>query len=105
MPDYKQSALSGTEWQRCNVVVVTNPLGGAPRISFEEERVISVGGSVIKQGIGGCQKAFNPTGTFPLLDPSTNEPIGPSMTHAELYVALYSLYMQTAVERDTLTPG
>ena len=100
MPDYKESILSGTEWQRCNVVVVTNPLSGTPKISFEEERVVSVGGRVIKEGIGGCQKAFTPAAAFPLLDPSTNLPVGASMTHADLYVALYSLYMQTALERD-----
>jgi hypothetical protein len=100
MPDYKESSLSGTEWQRCNVVVVTNPLGGKPKIAFEEERVFSVGGRVIKEGIGGCLKAFAPDGAFPLLYPATNLPTGMSMTHTELYVALYSLYMQTAMERD-----
>jgi hypothetical protein len=100
MPDYKESSLSGTEWQRCNVVVVTNPLGGKPKIAFEEERIVSVGGRVIKEGIGGCQKSFDSDGMFPLLDPATNLPTGQTMGHAALYQALYSLYMQTATERD-----
>lgn len=100
MPDYKESVLNGTEWQRCNVVVVTNPLGGNPKISFDEERVVSVGGRIIKEGVGGCQKAFNPNGSFPLLDTATNLPTGATMSHTDLYVALYSLYMQTAAERD-----
>lgn len=100
MVNYKESNLSGTEWQRCNVVVVTNPLNGVPKISFEEEKVLSIGTNTIKQNIGGCSKVFNPTDTFPLLNPTTNEPTGATMTHNELYVALYSLYMQTAEERD-----
>lgn len=102
MADYKQAELSGTEWQRCNVVVVANPLNGIPKISFEEEKVLSMGTNTFKQNIGGCYKNFSPTGSFPVLDVQTNEPTGAVMTHNELYVALYSLYMQTAQERDLL---
>lgn len=105
MADYKETTTLAKEWQRCRTVTISNPLGGTPVISFEEERLIQMSDGVARRAAAGCGRKFNPTGTFPLLDPFTNEPIGPSMTHAELYVALYSLYMQTAVERDTLTPS
>lgn len=100
MPDYKQTTLTGTEWQRCHTVTIDNPLDGAPAIFFGEESVASVGSRIIKQNVPGCRKPFSAAESFPLLDPSTNEPTGQTMTHGELYVALYSLYMQTAIERD-----
>jgi hypothetical protein len=100
MPDYKQSALTGTAWQRCKTVVINNPLEGAKGVFFQEERVISLDGQNLKQPVDGCGKNFAADGSFPLLDPNTNVPLGVTMSHTELYVALYSLYMQTAAERD-----
>jgi hypothetical protein len=45
--------------------------------------------------------AFDPVaGLFPLVNPETGEPLGQTMTHAQLYVALHSLYMHLAQERD-----
>ena len=101
MPDYKEAALSGTEWQRCKTVIINNPLVGLKSIFFQEERVISIGGQDFKQPLDGCSKNFSTEGVFTLIDPITNLPTGQNMTHNELYVALYSLYMQTALERDT----
>lgn len=100
MPDYKETTTLAKEWQRCRTVTISNPLGGTPAISFEEERLIQMSDGVARRSATGCGLKFTPAATFPLLDPSTNLPVGASMTHADLYVALYSLYMQTAVERD-----
>jgi hypothetical protein len=100
MPNYKQTTIDGTSWQRAHSVTVTNPLNGTPRIEFGEERVIVLAGEMINQWAAGCSKDFSPTGDFPLLNPETNAPLGASMTHTDLYVALYSLYMQTVAERD-----
>jgi hypothetical protein len=100
MPNYRESTVNGSTWQRCCAVTVRNPWGGAPGIEFHEERIIAVDGEDIHQGVAGCEKPFNPVATFPLLDPATNLPTGASMTHAEFYAVLYSLYMQTASERD-----
>lgn len=100
MPNYNESSISGTEWQRCHTVTIQNPLGGVPHINFSEERVISMGGESITKWVKTCGKDFDMEGGFPLLDPATNMPTGAVMSHAALYVALYSLYMQTAAERD-----
>lgn len=100
MADYKESGLDGIQWQRCKTAVINNPLNKEKSIYFEEERVISIGGQELKQPVGGCGVKFLINGSFPILDTSTNQPTGVLMTHNELYVALYSLYMQTALERD-----
>jgi len=100
MPDYKESAVAGSTWQRCHTVTVSNQAGQVPFITFQEERVIALDGEDIHKFVDGCSKDFNPTDSFPLLDQTTNLPTGANMTHAELYAVLYSLYMQTALERD-----
>jgi hypothetical protein len=101
MTNYKQNDITGTEWQRCQLVSISNPLSGPKYALFSEERVASTGTWSVTKEVPGCRKAFAPDGTFPLLDPTTNLPTGTSMTHTDLYVALYSLYMQTAMERDS----
>lgn len=104
MPNYNESQVAGTAWQRCHTVTVSNPLGGVPKIEFAEERVIALEGDDIHQWVAGCSKQFSPTGVFLLLDPTTNAATGTTMTHTQLYIALYSLYMQTAAERDAPEP-
>lgn len=101
MPNYNESTVSGTSWQRCHTVTVRNPLGGTPKIEFAEERVIALEGEDMRTWVAGCEKNFSPSETFPLLDTQTNQPTGQTMSHADLYQALHSLYMQTARERDT----
>jgi hypothetical protein len=100
MPNYNESAVSGTSWQRCHTVTVRNPLGGLPMIEFAEEKVIMIDGTPINQWVAGCWANFDMNGSFPILDPATNAPTGVTMTHAQLYQAMYSLYMQTAAARD-----
>lgn len=98
--DYKQSAVNGTSWQRCQLAVVQNPLNGVPSIIFEEEQAINVGGEVVQRSVGNCRLTFDPAATFPLLDAGTGQPTGAMMAHQDLYAALFSLYMQTAATRD-----
>lgn len=100
MADYRETTAIAKEWQRCRTVTVSNPLGGTPAIMFEEERLVQMSDGVVRRATDGCGCSFSSTGTFLLRNPSTNEPTGAIMTHNDLYVALYSLYMQTAQERD-----
>ena len=104
MPDYKENILTGRVWTRCFQVVVDNPLGGQPRITFQEEKVYDVqtaDGQQLHIPVPGCGAEFDPGSSFPLVHPVTGEPLGTSMSHQELQVALYSLYVATAAARDT----
>ena len=104
MPNYKSTTVGGDAWTRCHTVTIRNPLAGVPRIEFAEEQVIAIGDKTLHQWTDCVNKDFASDGTFPLLDPTTNATTGATMTHAQLYVALYSLYMQTAAERDAQEP-
>jgi len=101
MPDYKESQISGTSWQRCRAIRINNPYGAMPSIAFDEERRFAIGDRTIGETTGGIIKDFdNPAQTFPLFNPATGEPTGQTMTYGEVYAVLWSLYMGLAAERD-----
>lgn len=101
MPNYKQNSVTGETYQRSNQIVVDNPLGGTPRISFLEQEVITLSdGRVMQQNVPGCGIDFNAADIFPLVSPIDDTPMGVSVTHADLQVMLYSLYKQLRAQAD-----
>lgn len=100
MPDYKETAVTGTSWHRCNTVTISNPYLGQPTVLMQEEVIASVGGNVFSQPAPGLSFAFDPAEVIELRNPQTGELVGASMTGMDLYLALYSLYIQKAHERD-----
>lgn len=104
--NYNESAVSGTSWTRCWRVTCENPLGGAPRVVLNEEDVTVVGADTITRcRMHPLTVDFDPTGSIPLLNPTTGEAVGSSMSHEVLFAALYSLYMQAAAARDAVAGG
>ena len=98
--DYKESIITGTQWTRSNIVVVNNDYGKTPKITFGEETRIAIGDGSIQASTGTVMCNFDPETTFHMLNPTTNEPTGDSVSHAALYAQLYSLYMHLANLRD-----
>jgi hypothetical protein len=104
MADYKEQIATGKSWQRCHRLVIENPMGSIGKVIMYEERVIDLEGTKVSNQVSFCEKTFDPiTGTITLLNPETNEPTGQVVTHLELYNILYSLYIQTALARDSAT--
>lgn len=92
--------ISGTKWKRSNIVKITNELDQTASIHFKEQWIIDDGVNKIKQPAGQCSdKMENPSETFNLLNPDTQEVIG-SMSYQEVYIALHSLYRHVAEKRD-----
>ena len=112
MANYKETTLTGTTWMRCRAVTITNPLPGTeeldgrtqqpvgPTAYFQEEKVITMDGADMRSDAGSCCKAFATDGVIALRDPGTGELTGETTSHGALYTILFSLYMQTALERD-----
>jgi hypothetical protein len=99
--NYKETAVTGSRWVRARTVTLMNPLEGDQIAHFQEEEVFTDGeGIVVTRDVGSCRIVFDPEATITLLNPLTGEPLGATMTHQEFYVALFSLYMQAAAERD-----
>lgn len=102
MPDYKQTTISGTSWQRAWRVECENPLDGQRQITFHEEQVLNAAGQTVRTPAGSVSVRFdlqNALATFPLLDPDTGAQLG-TATYAQVYRMLHSLYTHAATQRD-----
>lgn len=103
MPNYKQNSITGEAYQRANQVVVDNPLGGIPRISFLEQEIITLSdGRVLQNNVPGCAIEFSPNNTFPLINIDTDVPTGVVVLHSDLQVMLYSLYRYLRNQVDSV---
>jgi hypothetical protein len=100
MSFYNESNVTGVVWQRCHTVQISNQFNQDKSIFFQEERIYNLDGDDLKKYVDGCGTVFKSGDTFPILDISDGSDTGKVMSHEALYQALYSLYMQTAKERD-----
>lgn len=109
MSNYKENEVAGTTWTRARAILITNPIGGVPAISFVEEDVFLVGQQLISRDANSIsfpaihENFLHPMTEFPLLHPETGDVIGTSK-YLDLQVILYSLYMHLAGKRDNPTP-
>jgi hypothetical protein len=104
MPDYKESSVTGTQWQRCNDVHIRNPLGQTPTVAMAEELVTAMGAQTYSKPVGYLSFPFVPSETIVILNPLTGQITGQTMTMQDVYVALWSVYMAKAAERDAAGP-
>jgi hypothetical protein len=102
MSDYRESAVTGTTWQRCCQIVIANPRGAVPTVRFDEESVLALAdGTEIRRPVGALALDFDPAKVIELRDPATGELTGDTSSYGAVYTLLYSAYMTTALERDT----
>lgn len=102
--NYKESTVSGQSWQRAKVIQIWNEYGQAPRVEFIEEKVIFLDNEVIKQPAGGVGKTIEDfMEKIPIINPETGKDTGTTMTVAQVYAAIFSLYLNLAQERDSQT--
>jgi hypothetical protein len=102
MPNYKQADVAGTKWQRCNSVTISNEYAVQPMVHMCEEEIAEVAGAVFKTPLTGMSFAFNPAEVIALRNPETGELTGGTVTGADVYIILSSLYAKRAEERDKL---
>lgn len=102
MPRYKESAVTGVRYRRPRSILLYNPPDGSPRIQYDEEVLTETDdGKKMKEGIGPLSVEYDGQKEIPLVNPQTDEPTGQTVTWRQIYVALYSAYLQDAKERDT----
>lgn len=102
--NYQEVEVAGSSYVRSVRVRIENPISGKKSISFEEERVFSLGGGkTISEHFGYVNESFDASSAqsdFSIVNPENGEPTGEKMTYAQLYVALHSLYLSLARRRD-----
>lgn len=104
MPLYKHTDFTGSAYTRANRVICENPIAGNPSVSFHEQRVVTAAGSgeTLVQNIGDFRAEMNMANLdteFTLVD-ANGDPTGATMTYAQVYGVLQSLYMHLAQQRD-----
>lgn len=100
MSNYNEVTAEGVAWTRCNLVVIENGLNAGKRLSFHEQRVVTLAGKSYVEQTSALLVTFDSAATIPLVDPATNLPTGETITHAEAYRILHSAYIQAAMARD-----
>lgn len=97
---YKQVSVTGQSYVRSYRVVVENKKDEVPSATFLEEESVLINGVERLQPVGQTTMYFNPTDTFPLINPLNGQLLGNSASHLDLQILLYSLYMDAASKRD-----
>lgn len=89
--------IAGESYVRCNQVIIDNPLGGTPAVSFGQETIIgTAAGQVLHLPMAPLPLTFNAEGEIAVIDPVTGEPTGRAVTQAEVYALIYSAYLAAA---------
>jgi len=104
MPNYRETPVAGTQWQRSNQVRVDNPYGGQPTVHFVEEQIVTLGADQFARAAGELSFPFDPAEQIDLINPADDSPLGQSVSGMEVYVLLYSLYRKHAALRDAPEP-
>ncbi len=100
---YIPTAQPGDTRRRVFEVQISNPSNGRPRATFVEQEVILTkegGEKVVTQRTRVVAVDYTPGASFPLIDPATRQPLGATMTHDQLMVALFSLGAQAQEAQD-----
>ena len=101
MANYNETTVSGSEYTRCNQVNIINRLGSIPAVIFCEERVAVLSdGRNLFTPLDHITEVFDPAKVINLIDPNTGLPTGVEATYGDVYIMLYSAYMDAALARD-----
>lgn len=99
MSEFKEWTGNAKKWSRFDQVIINNPSGSAPYVTCREQEVLDLGGGErIVRNVGQLNFAFDPTYTFPLLDPTTNLPTGQTASMGDVYALVYSAVLAQALQ-------
>lgn len=98
--DYRAEKVTGKRWRRAARVTILNHYLGSPVVAFDEEQVTEIEAQVKASPTETLSVPVDLLAQIDLISPDTGEPLGVSVTHRDVYVALYSLYRQLAAARD-----
>lgn len=101
MPNYKETDISGSQYQRAKLIQISNEKDKVPFITFVEEKLTILPDKVFHEDVGQINDQFVPGKVINLIDPETDEPLDSAVAYEEIYVILYSLYKQLANARDS----
>lgn len=100
---YKAETTTGeiSSYLRAVGMSIENPLNGVPTFQIQESKVTQYPDGTTKEDILGKLSAdmSDPTQEIDLVNPETGETVK-TMTYAEVYAVLFSVYLSLAKKRD-----
>lgn len=100
-----QEPVAGESFIRCSQVIIDNRLGAAPTVTFHRERIVGLeGADPIRQPLSPLPLPFDPMASVPVLNPSTGEPTGATITQGEMYALVYSVFVAAETAPATEEP-
>jgi len=103
MADYKETDVSGKAWQRAQIIIISNQYGQVPGVTYQEEALIKLDEGTIQKPVGSLSYTIDPLAEIELRDPVTLELTGETIPVALVHQALFSDYINRAIERDAST--
>lgn len=100
MPNYKESNIAGTKWQRACRVTIENTLNATPKAIFVEEEVSIIEDTTTHKLVGSLSYTVDPNEMVNMVDLETNEPTETQYPVGLAQWIIYSLYWKKAQERD-----
>jgi hypothetical protein len=104
MANYNERSETGNIkiWDRSRQMVLDNPVDGPPQVTCYEYRAQRLpDGTVIEKSLGNLSYVMtDPNIEIPLIDPETFEPTAQTMTAGQIWLAMASVYLWLARQRD-----
>ena len=105
MTTYVPTAAAGTQYNRFRKIIIDDSVDAngnqlTPTVLCVEQTVVDLASGVIFQDIGNMGFDFNPSDSFPLLDPTTQLPTEATGTGLQAYQFVLSYVMSQAALRD-----
>ena len=101
MPDYQESAVAGTKWNRFYRIEIDNTHRAVPVVYIYEEQVVSLDdSSELRRPVSTLEMTYSPDYPISVRIPLTGEATGETVTMAYVYQLLYSACLQQALIRD-----
>lgn len=98
--EYSESTVTGNAYVRARKVIIDYKLDQLPVATFIRERVMTLGAETLKTPVANVSGVYDAEATIALRDPEDGTLTGDTMTQAQVFQALYSLFYQLSVEAD-----
>jgi hypothetical protein len=96
MANYLEQNVVGTAYFRANAIHIQNDFGAAPVVTISEEKIVSVDGEALSKPTYTFTEQFAPDEVVDIIDPTTGEATGATMTVGELHTLIHSYYIHVA---------
>lgn len=104
MANYQETSGTATKWKRCYRLNIINPAQGDKYIQYLEEEAVEIDGTILTNAVGsGILEQFDPNKVITVYNPITGEATQSTTTYMDIYVLLYSAYMNAALARDVVS--